>query len=89
MHITTVHTLAFSMRTAGNEQHNAAMAIVKGGASTMGLSLNTTNQPMPEGDNVARGTSIQAMSEDKEKCEHYWNEVQRALALIGVDVTSP
>lgn len=90
MHITTVHTLAFTIKCAGNEQHNAAMAIIKTGAANMGLSVNVASLPMPDGDDPSnRNSSIQAMSSDHDRCAHYWGEVMRALALIGVEATSP
>lgn len=90
MHITTVHTLTFTIRCVNNEQQTAAMAIIKTGASNMGLTVNVMNMPMPDGaDPGNRNSSIQAMSDDRDECERYWDEVQRALALVGVDVTSP
>ena len=90
MHITTVHTLAFAIKCVGNDQQLAAMAIIKTGAANMGLTINVDNRPLPEGqDHIHRNTSITAMSDDSERCEHYWLKVKDALTLIGVEATSP
>lgn len=90
MHITTVHTLAFTIKCVGNEQHTAAMAIIKTGAAYMGLTVNVTSLPMPDGNDPSnRNSSIQAMSGDHDQCAYYWGEVMRALTLIGVEATSP
>lgn len=90
MHITTVHTLLFTIMCAGNEQHLAAMAIVKTGAANMGLSTEISSAPLAEGqDTLKRSTIVRAFGEDLDKCTHYWNEVSRALALVGVEATSP
>lgn len=90
MHITTVHTLAFAMKCAGNEQQTAALAIVKTGAANMGLTVNVNNLPLPDGeDHMLRSSMIQAMSNDLNVCEDYWLKVKDALALIGVESTSP
>ena len=90
MQITTVHTFAFSLKCRGNDQQVAALAIIKMGASSMGLTVETNNLPLPTGeDNLVRSTSFKVMSDDLDTCTHYWDEVQRALALIGVEATSP
>ena len=90
MHITTVHTLLFSVRCDGAEQNTAAMAIIKTGAANMGLTVSVTSSPLPEGQSATvRTSNIEAHTSDREKCEHYWGEVSRALALIGVEPTSP
>ncbi len=90
MHITTVHTLLFSVRCDGADQNTAAMAIIKTGAANMGLTVNVTSSPLPEGQSATvRTSNIEAHTEDREKCEYYWGEVSRALALIGVEPTSP
>ena len=90
MHINTVHTLLFSVRCDGAEQNTAAMAIIKIGAANMGLMVNVTSSPLAEGESpTVRTSNIEAHTEDREKCEHYWGEVSRALALIGVEPTSP
>lgn len=90
MQITTVHTLTFTMKAAGNEQHNAAIAIVKGGATTVGVTINIAAMPLLDtDDNITRSTAVQAQSSDEGKCEIYWVEVQRALAFIGVETSSP
>lgn len=90
MHITTVHTLSFTVRCIGSEQQTAAMTIIKTGGVNMGLTVNVASLPMPDGEDPSnRQSSIQAMSDQHDKCAHYWDEVQRALTLIGVDVTSP
>ena len=90
MQITTVHTLAFTIKCAGNGQQLAATTIIKGGAENMGLAVNVSSLPLAEGeDNIVRNSSITAWSDNRDTCEHYWEEVQRALALIGVEATSP
>lgn len=89
-HITTVHTLAFAIKCAGNDQQLAALAIIKTGAANMGLTVSINNLPLPDGeDHILRSSMIQAMSAVLETCESYWEEVQRALTLIGVESTSP
>ncbi len=56
----------------------------------MGLTVNVTSSPLPEGQSATvRTSNIEAHTEDREKCEYYWGEVSRALALIGVEPTSP
>lgn len=90
MQITTIHTLAFTVKDATIEQHNAAVALVKGGAETMGLSVTISNLPLHEGeDHGKRHSMVKASSDDYETCEKYWAEVSRALTLIGVEATSP
>lgn len=90
MQITTVHTLSFSIKCSGNEQQAAAHAIIKGGAQTIGLTVNVSAMPLPAGeDSLIRTSLIQAQCDNHDKCEMYWVEVQRALALIGVEATSP
>ena len=90
MQITTVHTLSFQMTCDGNDQHLAAMAIVKSGAATLNLTFTANSLPLPE--NAApttRSTTVQVMAPTFETCEHYWTEVMRSLAFIGVEATSP
>lgn len=91
MHITTVHSLVLTMRCANNEQHMAAIAIIRGGHESMQMDhLELMPQKLEDGaDPATRGTQITVQSSDRDKCEHYWIEVQRALAFIGVEVTSP
>ena len=90
MHITTVHTLLFTVKCAGNEQQAAAMAIIKSGAANMGLEAVVMAAPLLEGqDNIMRNSTIEARCDDLDKCTHYWNEISRALALVGVETTSP
>lgn len=90
MHITTVHTLLFTIKCAGNEQQAAAMTIIKSGAANMGLEAVVKTAPLLEGqDNIMRNSIIEARCDDLDKCTHYWEEVSRALALVGIEVTSP
>lgn len=90
MHITTVHTLLFTVICSGNEQQTAAIAIIKTGAANMGLDVHVSAGALPEWqDNINRHSKIEARCEDLDKCTHYWNEVSRALALVGVETTSP
>ena len=90
MQITTVHTLLFQMTCEGNEQHQAALAIVKCGAQSMGLTVVERSLPMAETSPVtARHTSFNVAAPTFETCEHYWMEVMRSLAFIGVEATSP
>lgn len=91
MHITTVHTLMFTIKANGTEQSNAAITIIKTGATTLHMKDVVLNSgPFIDGDDPATRTfNVQAMSEDHDVCVHYWNEVARALALIGVDAVSP
>lgn len=90
MHITTVHTLLFTVKCAGNEQQTAAMAIIKSGATNMGLEAIVMAAPLLEGqDNIMRNSIIEARCDDLDKCTHYWEEISRALALIGVETSSP
>jgi hypothetical protein len=90
MHITTVHTLMFTIKTNGTEQSNAALTIIKAGAATLHLTATVSATPLLEGDDTAmRNYMIQACSEEHDVCIHYWGEVARALALIGVDAVSP
>jgi hypothetical protein len=81
MQITTVHTLAFSITCDGNDQHNAALSIIKCGAQSLGLTMTERSLPMAETSPVTAPTF--------EICEHYWMEVMRSLAFIGVEATSP
>lgn len=90
MHITTVHTLTFTMTTSGTEQSTAAAAIIKGGTTSLGLVAEMRAAPMPDGaDPSIRTTSVQVMSDDHDKCVQFWDELARALAFIGVEATSP
>lgn len=90
MQITTVHTLFFQMTCEGNEQHQAAMAIVKSGAATLNLQVTVGSLPLLENAPVTeRSTTVQVMAPTFEACEHYWMEVMRSLAFIGVEATSP
>lgn len=90
MHITTVHTLTFSIKCSGNEQQTAALAIIKGGAANMGLTVLISGLTLAEGaDPIMRSSLIEAKTEDRDQCEYYWGEVMRALTLIGVEATSP
>lgn len=90
MHITTVHTLLFTVICSGNEQQTAAMAIIKSGATNMGMEVLVAAGTLPEGqDTLKRSSKIEARCEDLDKCTHYWEEVSRALALVGVEATSP
>jgi len=90
MQITTVHTLAFSLTGLSPEQQTAATAIIKIGAATMGLTVIISNLPLLEGeDHGARNSKVSASAATWEVCEAYWAEVSRALALIGVEATSP
>lgn len=90
MQITTVHTLAFSIKCEGNDQQLAAMAIIKSGAASMGLGFEVNSAQLPQGESARiRHSSVKAWADDLDKCEHYWHEVSRALSLVGVDPTSP
>ena len=90
MQIATVHTLSFSIKTDGNDQWQAAQAIIKIGAATLGLSITVSSAPLPENEaSTVRSSNVKAVSEDHDRCELYWGEVMRALALIGVEATSP
>lgn len=90
MQISTIHTLSFTLRCVGNDQHNAAMAIIKGGAASLGVEHTVMSMPLPDGEDAAnRNSAVQIQSENRDRCETYWLEVERALGFIGVDVTSP
>lgn len=90
MQITTVHTLAFTVRCANKEQQLAAMAIIKLGAASMDVTVKVNSLPLADGEDTASTThSIQAMASEHSRVEHYWNEIVAALALIGVEATSP
>lgn len=89
-HITTVHTLSFSIKCNGNDQQVAALAIIKTGAVNLDLTVQINNLPLLEGgDTILRQSTILAMCNNFKLCEHYWTEVKRALDLIGVEITSP
>lgn len=90
MDITTTHTLRFSMRCPNQSINAAAQAILAGGANSMCMHLRVSALPLPDGTDTATiGSNIAVESHDHDKCTQYWDEVQRALAFIGVDVTSP
>ena len=90
MQITTVHTLAFSIMCDGNDQHSAALSIIKCGAQSLGLTVVERSLPMAETSPVTtRHTSFNVAAPTFETCEHYWMEVMRSLAFIGVEATSP
>lgn len=90
MDITTVHTLRFSMRCPNQETHRAAVAIINGGSKSLVVGVIISNLPLPDGTDAATvGSSVSISSADRDKCVSYWEEVQRALSFIGVDVTSP
>lgn len=90
MQITTVHALTFSMRCVGNEQHTAAVSIIRLGARTLGVSETIMSNPLPEGEDVStRSSSVEVTSGNIDKLELYWNQLQAALALVGVEATSP
>ena len=90
MHITTMHTLAFTIR-AHNGRHQLAEDTIKISAETIGVDLIEREYlPLPEGETSAiRSTKILVRSTDLDRLESYWNELQRALALVGVEATSP
>lgn len=91
MHITTVHTLVFTIKCSNPDQANAAITIIKTGAVTLHLKEVSMNPfPLLDGEDPASRTyGVQASSEEHDVCVHYWGEVARALALIGVDAVSP
>lgn len=90
MQITTVHTLAFTTKCAGNDQQVAALAIIKTGAANLGLTIQINNAPLLDGeDTMTRQSNVTAWCGDFDLCEFYWHEVSRALKLIGVEATSP
>lgn len=90
MQITTMHTLTFTMKTAGTEAHNTAMSIIKLGADQMGVATHTSAMPLPAGeDSSVRNTTVEVTSEHRERLENFWDYAFRALSFIGVEAVSP
>lgn len=90
MQITTMHTLAFTFQATGNEQHSAAVTIIKRGADTMGVEAKVLALPLVEGTVVdTRTSAVEVTALDRDKLENYWLQAQASLAFIGVEATSP
>lgn len=90
MQITAVFTLSFSMRCTSSEQHKLALGIVKFGAQSLKVEAEVKNLPLSSTeDNGNSNTMVKIQADESDVCEAYWIEVSRALALIGVEATSP
>lgn len=95
MQITTLHTLTFSMRAA-NGKYALAESIITAAVETMSTETSKVMVteikalPLtPEDDAGSRGSQVSVSCTDADKLELFWTNLSDALALIGVDATSP
>jgi len=90
MQINTVNTLTFTFRAA-NGKYKLTEDIIQASAETVGVMFHDFKAlPLAHGDDtVMRTTQVQIQGNDLDTLTLYWTQLQAALALIGVEASSP